>query len=50
MLDIRTIRETPETIKELLALRGPGLDTSIDELLATDLERRSNETRWQQLQ
>jgi len=50
MLDIRRLRETPETVKALLARRGPGLDTMVDEVLATDLERRTNETRWQHLQ
>ena len=50
MLDIRRLRETPETVKALLAQRGPGLETMVDEVLATDLERRTNETRWQHLQ
>ena len=50
MLDIRRLRETPETVKALLAQRGPGLETMVDEVLATYLERRTNETRWQHLQ
>ena len=50
MLDIRRLRETPETVKALLARRGPGLEAMVDEVLATDLERRANETRWQHLQ
>ena len=50
MLDIRRLRETPETVKALLARRGPGLETLVDAVLATDLERRTNETRWQHLQ
>ena len=50
MLDIRRLRETPETVKALLALRGPGFETMVDEVLAADSERRTNETRWQHLQ
>ena len=50
MLDIRRLRETPETVKALLARRGPGLEAMVDEVLATALERRANETRWQHLQ
>jgi seryl-tRNA synthetase len=50
MLDIRRLRDTPETVKTLLAQRGPGFDAMVDEVLAADLERRSNETRWQDLQ
>lgn len=50
MLDIRRLRETPETVKALLARRGPGFESMVDEVLAADSERRSNETRWQHLQ
>ncbi len=50
MLDIRRLREAPDDLKTLLALRGPGFETMVDEVLATDAERRANETRWQHLQ
>lgn len=50
MLDIRRLRETPETVKTLLAFRGPGYGTMVDEVLAVDSQRRANETRWQHLQ
>jgi len=50
MLDIRQLRETPETVKALLAFRGPGFEVMIDEVLAADVERRAHETRWQHLQ
>lgn len=50
MLDIRRLRETPETVKILLAFRGPGYEAMIDEVLAVDSQRRANETRWQHLQ
>ena len=50
MLDIRRLRETPETVKTLLAFRGPGYEAMVDEVLATDGQRRTNETRWQHLQ
>jgi seryl-tRNA synthetase len=50
MLDIRRLRETPETVKTLLAFRGPGYEAMIDEVLAVDSQRRANETRWQHLQ
>jgi seryl-tRNA synthetase len=50
MLDIRRLRETPETVKTLLAFRGPGHEATIDEVLAVDSQRRANETRWQHLQ
>ncbi|MEX1110310.1 MAG: serine--tRNA ligase [Chthoniobacterales bacterium] len=50
MLDIRRLRETPETVKTLLALRGPGIAALVDDVLAADIERRANETRWQHLQ
>ena len=50
MLDIRRLRETPETVKTLLAFRGPGYEAMVDEVLAVDTLRRANETRWQHLQ
>jgi seryl-tRNA synthetase len=50
MLDIRRLRETPETVKTLLAFRGPGYEAMVDEVLAVDSQRRANETRWQHLQ
>ena len=50
MLDIRRLRETPETVKTLLAFRGPGYGAMVDEVLAVDTQRRANETRWQHLQ
>ena len=50
MIDIRQIRETPETVKALLAFRGPEFAPLVDEVLAADSARRANETRWQQLQ
>ena len=37
-------------MKTLLALRGPGIAGLVDDVLAADIERRANETRWQQLQ
>ena len=50
MLDIRRLRETPETVQTLLAFRGPGYEAMVDEVLAVDSQRRANETRWQHLQ
>ncbi len=50
MLDIRQIRETPETVKTLLAFRGPEFAGMIDQVLAADSDRRAAETRWQHLQ
>lgn len=50
MLDIRQIRETPETVKALLAFRGPEFAPLIDKVLAADSGRRAAETRWQHLQ
>ena len=50
MLDIRRLRETPETVKTLLAFRGPGYEAMVDDVLAVDSQRRANETRWQHLQ
>jgi seryl-tRNA synthetase len=50
MLDIRQIRENPDAVKARLALRGGPHAALIDEVLAADTERRTNETRWQHLQ
>jgi len=50
MLDIRNLRENPETVKAQLALRGAGYESLVDEVLAVDSQRRANETRWQHLQ
>jgi seryl-tRNA synthetase len=50
MLDVRLIREQPDQIKTRLALRGPGFDEAIDAVLACDTDRRTAETRLQNLQ
>jgi seryl-tRNA synthetase len=50
MLDIRLIREQPDTIKGRLAARGGDAHLHIDEILACDKERRAAETQLQQLQ
>ena len=50
MLDIRLIREQPETIKARLAARGGDAHLNIDEILSCDKERRAAETQLQQLQ
>jgi seryl-tRNA synthetase len=50
MLDIRLIREQPETIKARLAARGGDAHLNIDEILSCDKERRAVETQLQQLQ
>lgn len=50
MLDIRLIREQPDTIKARLAARGGDAHIHIDEILACDKERRAAETQLQQLQ
>lgn len=50
MLDICLIREIPDVIKTRLALRSPEFASMIDEVLLADAERRTNETRWQDLQ
>jgi len=49
MLDIRLIRDDPESVKSRLASRGPGSDAAIDEILECDTERRRLETVLQQL-
>ena len=50
MLDIRLIREQPDTIKARLAARGGDAHLHIEEILACDKERRAAETQLQQLQ
>lgn len=50
MLDIRLIREQPDTIKARLAARGGDAYLQIDEILSCDKERRAAETQLQQLQ
>jgi seryl-tRNA synthetase len=41
MLDIRLIREKPEWVKERLALRAPGTESPVDEIVQLDVRRRS---------
>lgn len=50
MLDIRLLRENTAEVKAALQLRGGDLASLVDEVLAADTERRTNETRWQHLQ
>lgn len=50
MLDIRTIRENPEYVKERIRLRGGDLWQLVDHVLACDEKRRQMETEKQQLQ
>jgi seryl-tRNA synthetase len=50
MLDIRLIREKTGYIKERLATRNGSLSSLIDEVLATDEQRRAQETERQKLQ
>ena len=50
MLDIRLLRENTAEVKAALQLRGGDLSSLVDEVLAADTERRTNETRWQHLQ
>ena len=47
MLDIKIIRENPEKVNELLKRRNPEL--SIDEIIATDVERRKIQTEADEL-
>lgn len=47
MLDIKLIRENPEKINELLKRRNPEL--SINEVIQTDIERRTVQTRADEL-
>ena len=50
MLDIRSIRENPDRIKERLKLRGGDVWQSVDEVLRIDEKRRTAETEKQHLQ
>ena len=50
MLDIRQIRDNPEAVKSRLQGRADGLASLVDEVIALDTARRTNETRWQHLQ
>ena len=50
MLDIRLIRDQSALVKQRLALRGNDGAEQIDEILECDRQRRSAETRLQQLQ
>ena len=50
MLDIRLIRENPDSVKARLAARSPTLASAVDEILDCDRRRRTAETRFQQLQ
>src|SRR3954470_10433348 len=49
MLDVRLIREQPESVKERLATRGGDDAQKIDELLRIDSDRRKAETELQRL-
>ena len=50
MLDIRLLRENPDSVKARLAARGPGYESAVDAVLAIDGERRSADTSLQGLQ
>ena len=50
MLDIKSIRENPDRIKERLKLRGGEVWKCVDEVLAIDERRRTAETEKQHLQ
>ena len=50
MLDIRLIREQPDSIKARLATRGGDAHLQIDDILSCDKDRRAAETQLQQLQ
>lgn len=50
MLDIRLLREDPETVKERLKTRGGDAWQLVDEVLACDEKRRAGETERQKLQ
>ncbi|MDF1824877.1 MAG: serine--tRNA ligase [Verrucomicrobiales bacterium] len=50
MLDIRLLRDDPESIKTRVKSRGGDAWTLIDEILACDEKRRAGETEKQQLQ
>ncbi len=48
MLDIRLIREKPDFVRERLATRGEDLDVKVTEVIASDKQRRADETAVQQ--
>lgn len=50
MLDIRLLRENPDSVKARLATRGPGHESTVDAVLAIDGERRAADTSLQGLQ
>jgi len=50
MLDIRLLREDPDTIRDQVKSRGGDSWTLIDEILECDEKRRAGETEKQQLQ
>src|SRR5688500_7173029 len=50
MLDIRYIRDNPDSVQKRLGARGGAIQLKIDELIACDEQRRAAETRLQQLQ
>jgi seryl-tRNA synthetase len=50
MLDIRLIRENPDFVKQRLAARDSKLVSAVEEILECDRQRRTAETRFQQLQ
>jgi len=50
MLDIRLIRENPDSVKARLATRGPGHESAVDAVLSIDVERRAADTNLQGLQ
>lgn len=50
MLDIRLLREDPETIKTRVNTRGGDFSAQIDEILSLDEKRRAGETEKQGLQ
>jgi seryl-tRNA synthetase len=50
MLDIRLLREQPDSVKARLATRGSAMNDIIDALLTSDAKRRAVETSLQALQ
>ncbi len=50
MLDIRLIRDQPNVVKARLATRGSAMGDVIDAVLASDAQRRAQETQLQGLQ
>ena len=49
MLDIRLFRERPDFVRERLSTRGEDLSAQVDEVLASDTQRRRAETELQKL-